>query len=158
MKLPNKSFTLDPVPTKVIRPIPSHLLKLSIATKTVHTILKEAIVTPLLKTNADLVYKNCRPISKFLIRSKLTEKITSIRMNSYFEYNPLSEPLQSAYRGMHSIVTALIKVFDHLLTNLNQRQVILLLFLDLTLTFIKVDHSQTILLKRLQLSFGLSQG
>ena len=129
------------------------MVNLSISTSTVPALFKEAIVTPILKkANADLEYKNYRPISNLSFISKLCEKAISIQMKNYIESNHLGEPLQSAYTHLHSTQTALIKVFDDLLTNLDQRKVVLLTLLDLSAAFNTVEHA--ILLKRLQLSFG----
>jgi hypothetical protein len=62
--------------------------------------------------------------------------------------NDLIPYLQSAYRQNHSNETALIKVKNDLLKNMNKGHVTLLVLLDLSAAFDTVVH--TILLRRLQ--------
>ena len=59
---------------------------------------------------------------------------------------------QSAYRKSHGTETALIKVQNDILMNMD-RQVTLLVLLDLSAAFDTMDHQ--VLLNRLRLSFGI---
>ena len=61
--------------------------------------------------------------------------------------------LQSAYRKSHSTETALIKVQNDILMNMDRQQVTLLVLLDLSAAFDTIDHQ--VLLNRLRLSFGI---
>ena len=69
------------------------------------------------------------------------------------ENNDLIPYLQSAYRQNHSTETALIKVKNDLLMDMDKGHVTLLVLLDLSAAFDTVDH--TILLGRLQSLLGL---
>lgn len=60
--------------------------------------------------------------------------------------------LQSAYLLFHSTERALLRVFNILL-NMNEKHVMLLVFLDLSAAFLTIDHS--ILLQRLEDKLGL---
>ena len=60
---------------------------------------------------------------------------------------------QSAYRKNHSTETALLRMRNDILGNMNKQQVTLLVFLDLSDTFDIVDHA--ILLQRLEYKFGI---
>ena len=60
---------------------------------------------------------------------------------------------QSAYRHHHSTETALLKVVNDILLNMDKQRVTLLLLLDLSAAFDTVEHNT--LLRRLQNSFGI---
>ena len=62
--------------------------------------------------------------------------------------------LQSAYRKNHSTETALLKVTNDILMEMNSQHTVLLVLLDSSAAFYTVDHS--VLLRRLQTSFGIS--
>ena len=64
---------------------------------------------------------------------------------------------QSAYREGHSTETALIKIRNDILMNMNNQEVtllVLLVLLDLSAAFDTIDH--TLLLRRLQSRFGFT--
>ena len=67
--------------------------------------------------------------------------------------NNLQEALQSAYKRLHSTETALLKVQDHILRNLDQGKGVVLLLLDLSAAFDTVDHG--LLLKTLETNLGI---
>ena len=60
--------------------------------------------------------------------------------------NELFPELQSAYRKSHSTETALVKIVNDILLDMNRQHVSLLVLLDLSAAFDTVDH--TILLRR----------
>ena len=62
--------------------------------------------------------------------------------------------MQSAYRKNHSTETALLKVTNDILMDMNSQHAVLLVLLDLSAAFATVDYSA--LLRRLQTSFGIS--
>ena len=57
--------------------------------------------------------------------------------------NDLLTCLQNAYRQNHSTATALIKVKNDLLINVNKGHVKLLVLLDLSAAFDTVDHGRS---------------
>ena len=67
--------------------------------------------------------------------------------------NNIFPEFQNAYRQHHSTETALLKVKNDLLMNMDKGHVTLLVLLDLSAAFDTVDHS--ILLQRLQSLLGL---
>ena len=102
---------------------------------------KQAIVTPILKKEgADPDFKNFRPISNLPFLSKLVEKFVCKQLSEYIELNSLNEPYQSAYRPCHSTETAVLKVVNDILLELDNKKVVLLTLLDLSAAFDMVDH------------------
>ena len=76
------------------------------------------------------------------------------QLQHYLFSNDLFPILQSAYRPNHSTETALLKVTNDILLNMNDQRVTLLLLLDLSAAFGTVDHDT--LLHRLQFIFGVT--
>ena len=62
--------------------------------------------------------------------------------------------LQSAYREGHSTETALLRVVNDVLSNINKQHVPILMLLDLSAASDAVGHA--ILLRRLEISFGIT--
>ena len=74
-------------------------------------------------------------------------------MHAHMTNHSLYPLLQSAYRLGHSTETALLKVHNDLLMNMDAQRVTLLVLLDLSAAFDTVDHE--VLLNRLRSSFGI---
>ena len=101
---------------------------------------------PLLKKSGlDLVFKNLRSVSNLAYISKLTERAV---FNQTYDHIVRS----GLYRRYHSTETALVKVANDILLNMNSQRVTLLVLLDLSAAFDTVDHG--ILLRRLNTTFG----
>jgi len=161
LQYPNKSCELDPAPTGLVKssidalaPSLTKLVNISLSTSTVPKCFKEAVITPLIKkTDGGCIMKNYRPVSGLPFISKIIEKTVSKQLKLYKLDNNLGEPLQSAYKKNHSTETALIKVYDDILSKMDKRNVVLLTLLDLSAAFDTVDHG--ILLYRLEHTFGI---
>ena len=158
----NKTCDLDPVPTDIVKtclielvtPITSIINK-SLATGFMPSVLKEAVVTPLIKKpNEPLEYKNFRPVSNLSYLSKLIEKAVANETRVYIQENSYGEPLQSAYKLFNSTETALIYVVNYILLELDKQNLVLMALLDLSAAFDTVAHH--ILLTRLEQSFGIT--
>ena len=154
--------SLDPIPTKLftecldvlLTPI-TKLINLSLESGCFPLLWKRALVKPLLKKDGlDPIFKNYRPVSNLAYASKLVETVVAKQLQRYLFNNDLFPILQSAYRPNHSTETALLKVTNDILLNMNDQRVTLLLLLDLSAAFDTVDHDT--LLHRLQFTFGVT--
>ena len=99
----------------------TNIINLSLKSGVFPDTLKLSHLTPLLKkpslSKDDM--KNYRPVSNLNFISKLLEKIIAKRIRSHVESNDLLNFYQSADRPMHSTETALLKVHNDLLRNLD---------------------------------------
>ena len=131
---------LDPIPTRLLKeynselsPVITKIIKLSFETSTVPTEFKQAVVTPLVKKpNAKLEYKNYRPVSNLPYILKLLEKVIVCQLKEYKQENTVDEPLQSAYKHSHSTQTALLKVFNDILTKMDDQELVFVTLFDLS--------------------------
>ena len=112
---------------------------------------KEALVRPILET----VFKNYRPVSYLSFISKVTERAVFLQIDNHMKKHDLYPSLQSAYRKNHGTETALLKVTNDILMEMNSQHAVLLVLLDLNAAFDTVVDS--VLLRRLQASFGISE-
>ena len=117
--------------------------------------METTIENPQLKIGAkDVAHKNLRPISNLQFVSKITERAVFDQVYSHMTDNELFPVLQSAYRKGHSTETALLKVVNDILSNMNKQPVSILVLPDLSAAFDTVDYA--ILLRRLEASFGIT--
>ncbi len=159
---PPKSCDLDPLPTNVLKqlldvllPVITLMINLSLRQGYFPDAWKIALIIPLLKKlGLDLIFKNFRPVSNLVFLSKVCEKVVAIQFKDHCLFNDLYVSLQSAYRDGHSTETALLKVQNDILRDMDQDRVVLVLLLDLSAAFDTVSHD--ILLKRLSTMFGIN--
>lgn len=98
---------------------------------------KEALVLPSLKKpGLDVAFKNFRPVSNLPYISKLSERAAACQLTQYMTDNDLHSVFQSAYKPNHSTETALLKVKNDILMNMNDQHVTLLVLLDLSVHLI----------------------
>jgi len=115
---------------------------------------KEAVVIPLLKKlGLESLFKNLRPVSNLAYISKLTERTVFNQTYDHLVQSGLYPLLQSVYRQYHGTETALVKVANDILLNMNSQRVTLLALLDLSAAFDTMDHA--ILLKHFTTDFGI---
>ena len=154
-----QSCPLDPMPSRLVsscdalRPVIAAIINKSLQTGHFPEGWKEVLVYPLLKKpGLDAVNENFRPVSNLAFVSKLTEKAAFDATYSYMSANGLYPITQSAYRANHSTETALLKVKNDILLNMNKQHVTLLVLLDLSAAFDTVDH---VILRRALGSLGI---
>ena len=93
------------------------------------------------KSAKDVTHKYLRPISNPQFVSKITERAVFDQVYSHTTDNELFPVLQSAYRKGHSTETALLRVVNDILSNMNKQHVSILVLLDLSAAFDTVDHA-----------------
>ena len=97
---------------------------------------------------------NFRPVSNLRFVSKLIEKAVFLQLNDYLLHNGLHEPLQSAYKALHSTETAFIRVYNDIILFGGSGQNVILVLLDMSAAFDTINHEM--LLTRLHQHFGIS--
>ena len=107
--------------------------------------LKIAKVIPLHKKNEKDLLDNYRPISLLPSISKVFERIFYNQLYSYLTTNGILFKSQYGFRKLHSTETAAIELTDTLLQNLDNGDITIAIFLDLSKAFDTLDHA--ILLK-----------
>ena len=123
-----------------------------------HLIYKQARVTLLIKTKTLCrnEFKNYRPTSSLSFLSKILEKSVAKRINAHIEEYLLSNHVQSAYyKRFYSTETALLKIHNDIICNMDNDKVIALTLLDLSTAFDTIDHAT--LFERLHGHFGISR-
>ena len=125
------------------------LINLSISTNTFPNHWKIAKVTALYKGGARNDINNYRPMSVLPILSKIFEKHVASSLSVFLRDNNLLYELQSAFRSGHSTETALIRIKDQILENMDNVEVTGLVFIDFRKAFDVIDHE--LLLKKLSI-------
>ena len=115
---------------------------------------KTAKVTPKFKSGDRDDMTNYRPISVLPVLSKLLERHVHNHLYDYLNDNNLLYVRQSSFRKNHGTDTALIKIVDQLLGNLDNNRVNGLVLIDYCKAFDMVDHQ--ILMTKLS-AYGLAE-
>ena len=109
---------------------------------------KCATIMPLQKEGSKSDVSNLRPVSLLPIPGKLVEKVVHERLLRYFENNNLLEEHQGGFRPGHSTIDSAVTLVDKIFKAMNDREVTVATFIDLSKAFDTVNHS--ILLKKLE--------
>ncbi len=149
-KSPTKTCSLDPLPTWLLKdikgsmvPVLTNLINSSLSSGTVPPMMKEAIVTPILKKptlDVELL-KNFRPVSNLPFVSKLTERAVAAQYLEHCEKSGLRNDFQSAYKQHNSTETALTRVNSDILQAVDKDGAAILVLLDLSAAFDTIEHS-----------------
>ena len=126
---PNTSYQLDPIPTWLVKQCVDQLLPLltsiineSLTKGEFPNDFKNAIVKPLLKKlslDKDEL-KNYRPVSNLHFISKVIEKLVAKRLEEHMSEYSMYDPMQSAYKLVHSTETTLVKMDYDILSSIRK--------------------------------------
>ena len=144
----SKCCELDVMPPKILKQIiPSiitpitNLINYSLENGVFADKWKMAVIKPLLKkAGLDLICKNYRPVSNLCFLSKTLEKCALLQFNNHCTVNRLLPDYQSAYREHFSCETALVKLMDDILWNMEAKKITAVVAIDLSAPFDTVDH------------------
>ena len=84
--------------------------------------------------------KNYRPVSNLSFLSKVIEKVISFRILGHILDNNIVDSFQSAYRAGHICETALLRVYNDIVTTVGKGNGSFLVLLDLSAAFDTIDH------------------
>ena len=136
-----KSCTLDPVPASVLTgclpvllTVITDLVNCSLDTVFMPVALKTALIIPLLKKSSLYSddFKNFCLVSNLPFLPKVIEKVVAVQLLNNIDDNNLGELLQSAYKRHHGMESALLKVYNDILKDVDNQQTVVLLLLDLS--------------------------
>lgn len=116
---------------------------------------KVAIISPIPKIPNPSTVSDFRPISILPTLSKVFERIIHVQINSFIAKHNLLDEHQSGFRANHSTTTAMLKVTDDITFNIEGDKVGVLVLLDFSKAFDKVDH--VMLLSKLRNEFNFSK-
>jgi len=132
-----------------------HIINFCLQSSVFPSIWKWANVLPLPKVSNPTKCSDFRPVSILCLFAKILEKIVHDQIYDYVSDLNLLNPLQSGYRKGHSTVTALLKVADDIRRSIDHRNLTLLVLLDFSKAFDRVNH-RLLLIKLRKLGFSMS--
>ena len=130
----------------LIKPL-TLIINQSLVTGIFPTKLKIAKILPTFKKDDVTILDNYRPISLLTSTSKLFEKIVFNQLYDYFHENQLFYSSQYGFRKLHSTELTALELSDRILKDVDERNIYLAIFMDLSKAFDTLDHQ--ILLKKL---------
>ena len=113
----------------------THIVNISFETQIFPDKWKLALIKPIPKIQFPIKESDFRPISLLCTLSKIIEKIASNQMCFYFRKFSLFDSNQSAYKPNHGCNTALLKIMDDALDNIDDSLVTILTLLDFSKAF-----------------------
>ena len=107
-------------------------------------VLKTGKVTPIFKKGDSQLLENYRPISTLPIFGKVFEKIIYSRLYNFFTSQNILYDKQFGFRKSHSTSHAINHSVNHIKKELESKNYVLGIFIDLSKAFDTIDHDQLI--------------
>lgn len=127
---------------KYITPVLVRLINLSLSTGLLPDDWKLSRVTPVFKGKGDrLEMSNYRPIAVIAHVSKVIEKLVQGQLMTYLLTHNLISLDQSSYRQYHSTTTAIHRIVDDFIENINDGMLVGTCFLDVQKCFDTISHN-----------------
>lgn len=152
----NSSSGLDGINTKAIKCIKNFISKCLAASfnklfldGTFPGTLKIAKVTPIYKSGPKTDPGNYRPISVLPIFSKILEKLLYTRLQNYLSSINFISSRQYGFRSKSNTLTATIDLVTKIKQNIDEKNIVLGVFIDLKKAFDTVSH--VLLLEKLKI-------
>ena len=103
---------------------------------------KSAIISPLIKKQGldSEILKNYRPVTNLSFIKKIIEKAIASQIHSHLINNDIVDNFQSAYKTGHSCETALLRVYNDIVTTIGRGNGAMHVLLDLSAAFDTIDH------------------
>jgi len=152
--LPNKSTSMQDVPifiykhcAHLLAPIIAEIFNMSIKCGVFPDCLKLARVVPIFKAGDPKLVGNYRPISVLSTMSKLFEKLMYDKLMCYVNATGVLSSHQYGFRKGRSTSDAILELLQQTYASLDERKILVGVFLDFTKAFDTVNH--TILMEKL---------
>ena len=125
----------------IIAPFLTRIINAGYKTSTFPDSMKTTVIKPLHKKKSIDDIANYRPISILPTLSKVYERAASNQIINYLESQKKLSKCQHAYRSMHSTLTCLVEVLNHIYKMIDQKRCIAVASLDLSKAFDSISHT-----------------
>ena len=99
------------------------------------------------------ILSNYRPVANLSFISKIIVKAIATQIHDHLINNDIVDNFQSAYKAGHSCETALLRVYNDIVTTIGRGNGAMLVLLDLSAAFDTIDHDNLFVLLRNMLEF-----
>ena len=103
---------------------------------------KSSIIFPLIKKQGldPEILKNYRPVANLSFISIISEKAIATQIHDHLINKDIVDNFQSTYKAGHSCETALLRVYNDIVTTVGRGNGTMLVLLDLSAAFDTIDH------------------